>query len=580
MRAGARDELRRALSDPGFTPGARHVGGLVELLGDAPDDATADEAERALARMGPALVEHAAARLSAPATPPVARARLALALGRAALGSRAAAASEGKGEAEARAVDLLLGALGDDDTRVRRAAARALGKVRDAELARTRVEPALLAAHEAATDRVEREALARALGHVGGEAALAALRSSAAAPASPASASSPASSASSASARVARAAVEIERRVAREAAPGAIDPDARAVADEALVFRARGGLEALLAGEIEDRLGGAWKARAGKPGSGAVLAVLPRGQALARALEPRLALDVAFRVPRAEDSGANVAESVASALTSEAALRAFSTWTRGGAARFRLAFPGGGKRRALVWRVAELVARARAHAAVVNDPVAATWEARVVGGAIELEPRSPDPDPRFAWRVRDVPAASHPTIAAALARVAAPSEGETIWDPFVGSGAELVEVARLARPRALFGTDLEERALDAARANLDAAGIADLALLARADATAWAPPASAHPVDLVVTNPPMGRRVHRRGDLDAMLEELLGNAARALGGPVARLVWLSPFPAARWARVEGRTGLRVERVVAEVDLGGYRAELQVLRKIG
>src|SRR5947207_4079330 len=58
----------------------------------------------------------------------------------------------------------------------------------------------------------------------------------------------------------------------------------------------------------------------------------------------------------------------------------------------------------------------------------------------------------FRSRVADVAAASHPTIAAALARVAGTAPDEVVWDPFCGSGAELVERGRLGSAR-LLGTE-------------------------------------------------------------------------------------------------------------------------------
>src|SRR5204863_303955 len=81
-------------------------------------------------------------------------------------------------------------------------------------------------------------------------------------------------------------------------------------------------------------------------------------------------------------------------------------------------FAGGGKKRSAVWGAAKRVADA---AGWINDPAAAAWNAgvRVRGELVEvtLEPWGLA-DPRFAYRKRTVKAASHPTIAAALARIA------------------------------------------------------------------------------------------------------------------------------------------------------------------
>ena len=181
---------------------------------------------------------------------------------------------------------------------------------------------------------------------------------------------------------------------------------------------------------------------------------------------------------------------------------------------------------------------------------------------LELRPRR-FADPRFVWRVRDVPAASHPTIAAALARVAGVRADDVVWDPFVGSGAELIERA-LAGPCArLVGSDLDPGALDAARANLDAAGLA--AELTCGDALDLAPPGTT----LIVTNPPMGRRL--RGDAPALLERFAGHAARVLA-PGGRLVWITPVPA-RTERAARAAGLHLA-TRRTVDLGGFDAALE------
>jgi tRNA G10 N-methylase Trm11 len=82
-------------------------------------------------------------------------------------------------------------------------------------------------------------------------------------------------------------------------------------------------------------------------------------------------------------------------------------------------------------------------------------------------------------------------------------------------------------------------------------------------------------VDLIVTNPPMGRRVVRSSGLGELLEAFLANAAGALrlGG---RLVWLSPLPE-RTAVAARRVGMQVERLT-DVNLGGFDAEMQIMHR--
>jgi len=183
---------------------------------------------------------------------------------------------------------------------------------------------------------------------------------------------------------------------------------------------------------------------------------------------------------------------------------------------------------------------------------------------VALLPRGLD-DPRFAWRRRDVPAASHPTIAAALARVAGVRNDDVVWDPFVGSGAELVERALLGPYASLAGSDTDASALAAARENLGAAGFP--ARLDQTDALAHSP----RGVTLIVTNPPMGRRASRGPDLMDTLDRFVAHASSVLV-PGGRLVWISPSPR-RTRAAAARAGLTLDWA-RTVDMGGFEGEMQ------
>ena len=232
-----------------------------------------------------------------------------------------------------------------------------------------------------------------------------------------------------------------------------------------------------------------------------------------------------------------------------------------------MSFSEGGHQRALVVEIARAIT-ARVPA-LVNDTREASWELVVVRHAatphVVLVPLAFE-DPRFAYRKRDVRAASHPTLAAALARASRPRPGEVVWDPFVGSGLELVEVTRLAKPARLLGSDLDPDALAAAARNLLAAGVR--AELREGDSLALFPEG----VTLIVTNPPMGRRLVRDSSIGNFLDGFVAHAARVLvrGG---RLVWLSPLPD-RTRRAARGAGLDAGRPGPMVDLGGFDAELQ------
>jgi 23S rRNA G2445 N2-methylase RlmL len=273
-------------------------------------------------------------------------------------------------------------------------------------------------------------------------------------------------------------------------------------------------------------------------------------------------------VPASPDDPARAIVTSITSAEAQAILRRFTK----GPLRYRISFAGGGKRRSVVWRIA-VEAQGRV-ADLVNDPAGSAWEAVVhENGAlvqVELVPRSADA--RFAYRVGDVPAASHPTIAAALIRAAGPNPAEVAWDPFAGSGTELCERALAGSYLSLVGSDHDARVLEVARANLEACGARAVTLL-EGDATRLVPPGAAP--TLIVTNPPLGRRVQRSAALGPLLDRFIAHAARVLA-PGGRVAWISPFPERTRESAE-RAGLRMARAL-DVDMGGFTAELQVLRR--
>src|SRR5262249_4999112 len=152
----------------------------------------------------------------------------------------------------------------------------------------------------------------------------------------------------------------------------------------------------------------------------------------------------------------------------------------------------------------------------------------------ELWPRGLD-DPRFAYRQAHVPASSHPTIAAALAFVGGVKPDDVVWDPFVGAGTELIERAQRGPYAHLFGTDLDPAALERAQKNVAAAHLRNVELSV-ADARSHRP--RVRPT-LVISNPPMGRRVLNKQLTGALYEAVLVHVAALLpiGG---RLAWITP----------------------------------------
>jgi len=269
---------------------------------------------------------------------------------------------------------------------------------------------------------------------------------------------------------------------------------------------------------------------------------------------------LADRPAEAKGRADEVATSIVKTLTSPEVLALLRGWTRG-AIRWRLGMAHG-HQRAVLWRVAKEVTAIAPD--LVNDPTQTTWDvlADPDTRTLSLIPRRIE-DPRFAYRVAEVPAASTGSVAAALVWAADAHGNDRVWDPFCGSGVELVERARRGAIRSLLGSDVDPEALEAARANLAAAGVT--AELALADARTHAPGT----VDLIITNPPLGSRVHV--DAAALLVDALPNLVRALG-PKGRIVWITPAHRKTTPAAEA-LGLELARSLP-VDLGGVRGRLE------
>lgn len=530
----SRFDLRASVRDRGFTPRGADRDALLALLAD--DDDLADHAERALSLLG--LDAGRAALRRASQIDATGRARLVRAAG------RIAATPEGEELREG-----IAALLSDSDTKVRRAAARALGVSGDPRFA-----PQLLARVEAAElDVTERKALIAALGKLGDASALASVAEVAR---------------DAEDAELRRIAEEATLRLSRDAArargESAIDGDAPVPHDVTVLLTCRAGFEDLLVDEALPLL------EAKRAGAGGARGTLCAGRTLngLRALRTAAKAELLGGEARIEDG--DVATAAAIALASRTTYALLRATTIGGV-RYRLAWPGGAHRRADTFRVAVEASRLRPE--LINDPRDAPWQAR-----LELEQRtalvrvwlSPNalPDARFDYLEERAEGASHPTVAAALARLGGVRDEDVVWDPFCGAGTELVERAKLGPYAQLLGTDLDERIAELARATL-ARAVVPNAAIHHGDALLERPrPAPT----LVLTNPPLGRRVGRDRDPGTLLCELAAHLPDVLA-PGARVVWLSPQPD-RTAHALVSAGFRVTDGI-RVDLGGVFAERQV-----
>ena len=510
--------VARAASS-GFTPGAKDIPLLLQLLATA-SDSDAKHIMRALLRAGAASIDPLV-QVIPDSVRPV----------RGLLTSLAGKLAE---QTSSRVLkDLLLTLVTDADLKTQLNAITALGRLPGDDS-----EHALLniLAQDGRPELVR--AATRSLGKVGGQKAQAALA---------------AREISKNEDVHHRAQLIIARELSRREG-GEVAAARPLTAAQTVWLSCRAGLEGLLADEA--RAAGFNAVAITEPG----LVTVQHDGPLTEFWRLRLALRISLPVPM---RGGKHSDLIA-ALSSQSALSLLQSLTIG-PVRYRLDLPSASK--AELWKLAQQLTTKCPQ--LVNDPTASVWEVgmRRVGplSYLELIPKN-WVDPRFTYRLKDVPAASHPTIAAALARVAGVRADDCVWDPFVGSGSELIERFKLGPVAALYGTDLDPRALSAASANTTAAGCSALVTLEEADSLTWNGPRPT----LIMTNPPMGRRVHR-GSLHKLFEALIPKLAEHLA-PGGRLVWLSPLPAE--TRV-GLSALGLKLVFAQlVDMGGFQAELQ------
>jgi tRNA G10 N-methylase Trm11 len=195
------------------------------------------------------------------------------------------------------------------------------------------------------------------------------------------------------------------------------------------------------------------------------------------------------------------------------------------------------------------------------------------GISVELRPKL-TPDPRFTYREADIRAASHPPLAACMARLGRGVNPEIVWDPFCGSGLELIERAMLGGVQRIYGTDINRDAIVISRANVAAANVKAVPLtFACCDFRDYAKVEGLGPksVTLIITNPPMGRRI-RVPDLRGLIGDLFSVAAAVLK-PGGRLLFANPL---RIEPLDRSLKLKYRKVI---DLGGFNCRLEMYLKL-
>ncbi len=369
---------------------------------------------------------------------------------------------------------------------------------------------------------------------------------------------------------------KVKASLARAESPSLVRTD-RVLSDFARVrihLRGRRGLERIVCEEVEEKMRGKFHVEEVRDGLVAMTPIAPFSVGDIYSL--RCFGTVGFVLGTvAEAAEAPFVESLASLITSSLSKRILGAFTEG-SLRYRLDFISKGHQRSVVRLVAN-----RAYALcpeILNDARHARWTVAIYPGgrgyAVELCPKLA-PDPRFSYRQEDVPAASHPPLAASMARLGGRVENEIVWDPFCGSGLELIERTLLGGVRTLYGTDLSAEAIGITENNFAAAITTPVqAKFICCDFRDFAAKEGLGPnsVSLIITNPPLGKRVPIP-DLRGLIEDLFAVAATVLK-PGGRLVFANPF------RMESpRRSLQLQSRRA-VDFAGFDCIMEKYVKVG
>jgi 23S rRNA G2445 N2-methylase RlmL len=359
-----------------------------------------------------------------------------------------------------------------------------------------------------------------------------------------------------------RALQRVTAAVARRETPSAIKLDALLTKFQQIeiLLRGRAGLETFVRDEVTDYIRRHKKFRVRESRTALVILKATAAFTLADIFSMRCFDNVAFSLPPVQTSEL---DQLAETIASRAALDILRSLTNG-PIRYRLDFTNKGHQRAAIRELAERIYRRQPD--LINGGGETPWTVEIHSGPkttrVVLVPKV-SPDPRFIYRRRDIPAASHPPLAACMARLAGSGKNETVWDPFCGSGLELIERSLLGNVAKIIGTDLSAEALEIAKQNIAAANFKNIQTqMVATDFRNF----DSGPVDVMITNPPMGKRVPIPN-----LRQLIGdlfNAAAAHLKPGGCLVFANPL-----SRASAHHSLKRE-FSQLIDFGGFHCCLE------
>jgi 23S rRNA G2445 N2-methylase RlmL len=359
-----------------------------------------------------------------------------------------------------------------------------------------------------------------------------------------------------------RALQRIRATVARTETPSAINLNAPLADFQQIeiLLRGRAGLETFVRDEASDYIRAHRKFTLQATKTALVILTPTSPFTLADILSLRCFDNIAFSLPPVRTSDPN---QLAQTITSPTALEVFRAFITG-PIRYRLDFVHQGHRRAAVRELAQAIHSHQPE--LINGGGDTPWTIEVhstpKSNRILLAPKI-SPDPRFTYRRRDIPAASHPPLAACMARLAGCRENEIVWDPFCGSGLELIERSILGKVSKIIGTDLNAEALQIAQQNFAAANLENIQTEFAATDFRKFDPGS---VDLIITNPPMGKRVPIP-NLRQLIADLFNAAARHLK-PNGQLIFANPLNITPSQRSLKRDFSQL------IDFGGFHCRLE------
>lgn len=155
-------------------------------------------------------------------------------------------------------------------------------------------------------------------------------------------------------------------------------------------------------------------------------------------------------------------------------------------------------------------------------------------------------------------------IAAAMVYLAGTKAGELVWDPVCGSGTLLAEVAAREPEALLFGSDIDRKAIEAAKINIP------LANLSVGDSAK----SSLQNIDLVIGNLPFGKRYGSKETNLELYRQILQAAIRV--GASRAVLLTSDIEALRSALLSERAWRLTQAIDTQVK--GLRASIFVLGK--